>query len=79
MLEDLHMAKKVIGVKQVCKALHSGLCREVYIALDADPLLTRSVRELCDKNGVLLTEVPSMTELGRLCGIAVGASAAGRL
>lgn len=79
MLEDLHSGRKVVGVRQLRKALSSGQCRQVFLALDADPFLTAPIRELCQNLGVPLADVPTMTELGRACGISVGAAAAGLL
>ena len=40
MLEELKSAKKVVGIKQLRKALNAGSVKKVFIAEDADPLLT---------------------------------------
>ena len=37
MLKELENAAKVVGVKQVRRALANGQARRVYLAQDADP------------------------------------------
>ena len=75
-LSDLSRCKTVVGAKQLRKALHSGKARQVFLAENADPVITEPLAELCAENGVSLTWVSSMVELGRACGINVGAAAA---
>lgn len=76
MLKQLKTAKKVVGVKQLRRALNNGMAVQVFLALDADPAVTDPIRELCSASEVPFEEIPSMDELGRACGICVGASAA---
>lgn len=66
----------VVGAKQLRKALEKGLAREVYLAQNADPAITQPLAALCAQNRVPCTWVGSMQELGRACGIDVGAAAA---
>lgn len=68
--------KTVVGAKQIRKALNTGAAKRVYVARNADPALTEPIEALCQRNGVDYTWVRSMTELGRACGIEVGAAAA---
>ena len=79
MLEDLSSGKKVVGMKQLRKAVANGTVKTVFLACDADPLLTDPIRVLCSEKCVAIVDVPTMAELGRACGIAVSASAAGLL
>ncbi len=79
MLEELKAAKKVVGIKQLRRALTSGAVRKVFLADDADPRLTEPLAELCEEAGAECIKVPAMQELGRACGIDVGAAAAGIL
>ena len=66
----------VVGVKQLRKALKSGRAQHVFLAENADPALTEPIEQMCLEKGVELTWVPSMADLGRACGIEVGAAAA---
>ena len=67
----------IVGSKQLRKALQKGLIHQVYLAMDADPVLTEPLEELCRQKGMQCTWVRRMEELGRMCGIDVGAAAAG--
>lgn len=75
-LEALKNAKKVIGVKQVTKAVSKGLADSVFVAADADKRVIHPLVELCDRKGVAVQEVATMAELGQACLIEVGAAAA---
>ena len=79
MLSELKNSPRVVGVKQLRKAVGRDEIRRVFLADDADPAVTEPVEALALERGVPVTRVPSMKELGRACGIAVGASAAGLL
>ncbi len=68
--------KLVVGAKQLRKAVTSGKARWVYLAQDADPILTEPLEKLCRERDLPIAWVQTMAELGRLCGIEVGASAA---
>ena len=48
----------------------------VFLASDADPRITDSIAALCAEKGVETVTAPSMKELGRACGISVGAAVA---
>ena len=73
---DLKKMKVVVGVKQLRKSLLKGKVRTVYLAKDADPAITEMLLALCEENKVPASWCASMTELGKACGIDVGASAA---
>ena len=75
-LPDLTDFKVVVGAKQLKKALSRGCVRYVFLAENADPCLTEPLAELCRQQGIRLTWVRSMTDLGHCCGIEVGAAAA---
>ena len=75
-LPDLTQFRVIVGAKQLRKALQKGVCRYVFLAENADPAITEPVAALCGQNGVPLTWVGSMADLGRACGIEVGAAAA---
>ena len=79
MLDELKTQRKVVGIKQLRRALRDGQIVRVYVAENADPQLTQPVADACASGGVELILVPTMTELGKACGISVGAAAAGIL
>ncbi len=66
----------VVGVKQLKKALRDGRALQVYLAKNADPKLTGEVRALCEEGHVPYVWVSTMDDLGKACGISVGAAAA---
>lgn len=72
----LKTAQRIVGAKQTLKAVQGGQAKEVFVARDADERVVRSILELCAKNGVRITEVDSMAELGKACSIEVGAAVA---
>ena len=76
MPNELTNSARVVGVKQVRRALANGRVRRLYLAQDADPQLTRPLAEQAREQGVEAVWLGSMKELGRDCGIAVGAAVA---
>ena len=76
MLNELEHAAKVVGVKQVRRALAGGRAGRVYLAKDADPQLIRPLKLLAEERGVEVVQAGSMKALGRACGIAVGTACA---
>ena len=75
-LAILKSGRVVVGAKQLRKALENGRARFVFMAQNADPALTEPIAALCQQNQVSYTWVRSMADLGRACGIEVGAAAA---
>ena len=75
-LPNLAEMPLVVGAKQLKKTVKAGRVRYVFLAENADPAVTEPLAELCTANHIQITWVPSMTELGRSCGIEVGAAAA---
>ncbi|MDO5549015.1 MAG: ribosomal L7Ae/L30e/S12e/Gadd45 family protein [Eubacteriales bacterium] len=74
MLSQLHTAAKVVGIKQSKKIIRDGEAHQVFIAQDAEQRVTRPIYDLCEEHGVAIVEVPTMKELGKAAGIAVGAA-----
>ena len=79
MLDELNKSPKVVGIKQLRKFLKEGKVLRAFAADDADPRLTEPLAQQCQSLGVELIWVPTMAELGKTCGISVGAAAAGIL
>ena len=75
-LEDLPRSKMVVGAKQLRKALTTGRAQKVFLASNADPAITEPIMALCQQNSVEYAWVRSMADLGKACGIEVGAAAA---
>ena len=73
---DLTSNKVIVGSKQLKKALNRGVARYVYLAENADPAITGPIEDLCRLKNIHCTWVRSMDDLGRACGIEVGAAAA---
>ena len=48
---ELAVKEKVVGLKQVRRALHQHTARRVYLACDADPRLIPPLRELWSPEG----------------------------
>ena len=75
-LELLKDANRVIGIKQVTKAVKRGIAQEVYIADDADARVIAPLIQLCEERGTTCNHVETMKGLGEACAIEVGAAAA---
>lgn len=74
-IDTLKDATKVVGAKQTAKAVEKGQASLVFLAEDADNRVIVPLREACARAGVTVQTVPSMTDLGKACGIDVGAAA----
>lgn len=72
-LQDAHVK---IGTKQTLRMISLGLAEEVYVAQDADPRVTSKVVSLCNEASIKITYVDTMKNLGKACGIEVGAATA---
>ena len=73
---DLSNFHFVVGAKQLKKAVKAGRAGYVSLAENADPAVTEPLAELCAANHIQITWVRTMAELGKACGIEVGAAAA---
>lgn len=69
-------ARKTIGTKQTVKAVEKGQAQLVFVAADAEERVVQPLLVLCQSRNVPVERVPSMQELGKACGIEVGAAAA---
>ena len=78
-LAELRNHKKIVGMKQLRKALLRGGVSRVYLAQDADPAVTMPLTALAEERGIEIVWVGKMHDLGRACGIDVGAAAAAAL
>nr|WP_122012787.1 ribosomal L7Ae/L30e/S12e/Gadd45 family protein [Maliibacterium massiliense] len=79
-LEDIkHAPRRVVGIKQVMRAMETGGVQAVYLAADADAAFRTRVQEACTRYAVPLHSIACMADLGRACGIAVDAAVAAAL
>ena len=76
---ELATSPKVVGAKQVRRALESGRAVRLYIARDADPHLLQPLVQKAVDSGVRVEQIASMKQLGAACGIAVGSAVAALL
>ena len=66
----------VVGAKQLKKALRDSRILEAFLAADADPGVTEPIEAACIAQRIPVIWVKNMVELGKACGIDVGAAAA---
>ena len=74
---NLAGSKLLVGAKQLKKGLLAGTVKTVYLAQNADPNVTEPIAELCARANIQPVWVRTKAELGQICGIEVGAAAAG--
>lgn len=79
MTTPLAASTKVVGAKQVRRALENGSVVRLYIAQDADPALLQPLVQKSVNLGIRVEQIATMKQLGAECGIAVGAAVAALL
>ena len=67
-------SKTIIGTKQAVKAMRAGQVSQLIIAFDADSWVTDPAILLAKEIGIPISYVNSKRELGKACGIHVGAA-----
>ncbi|WP_199616574.1 ribosomal L7Ae/L30e/S12e/Gadd45 family protein [Paenibacillus alkalitolerans] len=72
--KELSEGELRIGTKQTTKAVEQGKAAKLFVAKDADPKITVKIVNLARKMGVEVMYVDSMKQLGKACGIEVGAA-----
>ena len=68
---------RVVGVRQVLRALKANEVDTVFLALDAAPYLRQQIDQAAREAGVRVQTVSTMEELAQLCRIDVPSAAAG--
>lgn len=79
MLSNLEKNEKVVGTKQVKRAISSGNVQVVFIANDAEEKVVSDLKILCNKKSIEIVYVDTMKELGKACGIDISAASAALL
>ncbi|MFJ7668833.1 ribosomal L7Ae/L30e/S12e/Gadd45 family protein [Lysinibacillus sp. NPDC097195] len=72
--DKVKASQTIIGTKQAVKAMQAGLVKELFVALDADNWVTDSAISFAREIGIPVILVESKKELGKACGIHVGAA-----
>lgn len=75
MLDELLTNKKVIGQKQVVRAINDNIVSKVFVAKDADERISKAIIEKCETDGIVLEFSETMQQLGKSAGIDIGATA----
>lgn len=65
-----------VGYKQTLRALAQNRAKKVFLSDDCDVKLLSSLENEAQKTDAAVFYIPTMRELGALCGIDVGASCA---
>ncbi|MEK5233912.1 ribosomal L7Ae/L30e/S12e/Gadd45 family protein [Lysinibacillus sp. FSL K6-0232] len=72
--DKVRASQTIIGTKQAVKAMRAGSVKELFVALDADNWVTDSAISFAREIGIPVILVESKKELGKACGIHVGAA-----
>ena len=75
----LNTDKKVVGTKQVKRAIVNGKVDIVYIAKDAEKKIINEITTACNEKQIEIIYVESMRKLGEACNIDVSAASAALL
>lgn len=76
MITKLKSDNKVVGAKQVKRALNTLDVELVYIAKDAEKKVTEEIIEFCNEKQIQIVLIESMRILGDACGININAAVA---
>lgn len=75
----LNSDNKVVGLKQVRRAVEAKEVITLFYAKDADEHITSSIVNECSQDDVEIIEVETMKELGEACNIDINAAIAALL
>ena len=78
-LNELAVPERVVGEREVRRAIEKGILRKMFVATDSDEKVTKPMREAASGLGVEVEEVDSKLRLGRACAIDRPAALAGLL
>lgn len=76
MISEAEKQRLQVGCKQAVKALNENKVQKVFLSDDCESKIKAPIEELASKNNTQVFYVPTMKELGNMCGIDVGASCA---
>ena len=78
-VNELAVPERIVGEREVRRAIEKGLLRKLFVAADGDEKVTKPVREAATGLGVEVEVVDSKLKLGRACAIERPAALAGLL
>lgn len=76
MIAKLKSDNKVVGAKQVKRALMTSEVELVYIAKDAESKVTDEIIGFCNEKHIQIIQIDNMKILGDACGININAAVA---
>ncbi len=76
---ELDKNKLIVGVRQSMKALINRKATEAYMAEDSDEFIQKDFIRECAAGDISVIRYATMAELGRACGIEIGAAVACRI
>ena len=76
-LNELAVPERVVGEREVRRAMDKRILRKVFVATDSDEKVIKPVLEAANGLGVEVEEIDSKLRLGRACAIDRPASVAG--
>lgn len=76
MITKLKSHNKVVGAKQVRRALMTSNVELVYIAKDAESKVTDEIIQFCNEEHIPIIHIENMRILGEACGININAAVA---
>ena len=79
MTDNLKHSNKIVGAKQVKRALRESRVNKVYLAQDAEERVVSDIVQRCEEMHIPIVDVESMTKLGDACGIDINAAVAALL
>lgn len=77
--ETVKNSPKLVGLKQVMAGIIDGTVRCVLVSYDCNGFIKAAIEETANDKNIELVFSFSMKELGKMCGIDVGASVVGLL
>lgn len=79
MISELKTHNKIVGAKQVKRALDTSVIQAVFIADDAESKVTSDIERLCISKQIQIIHIDTMKNLGKACGIDINAAVAALL
>lgn len=76
MISDSEKSRMQIGFKQAVRAFAEDKVSKVFLSGDCDEKISAPIEKTASEKGAEIFYIPTMKELGDLCGIEVGASCA---
>ncbi len=76
MISEAEKARMQVGYKQAVRALAENKVQKIYLAGDCDEKISAPIEKAAQEKNAEIFYIPTMKELGALCGIDVGSSCA---